>query len=114
MITQSIRQSCGSQVLREHINQLYQNKGLQFLALFPEGWQVWTTKKEVRRPEDFSGLKMRVMTSPMLLRAYAAYGANPTPLPYAEVYIGILFEMWKLNVRPLRLRSAQGDRPRSC
>ncbi len=90
-----------SQVLREHINQLYQNKGLQFLALFPEGWQVWTTKKEIRRPEDFAGLKMRVMTSPMLLRAYAAYGANPTPLPYAEVYSALQLKMIDGQVNPV-------------
>ena len=90
-----------SQVLREHIDQLYQNKGLQFLALFPEGWQVWTTKKEVRQPEDFAGLKMRVMTSPMLIRAYSAYGANPTPLPYAEVYSALQLKMIDAQVNPV-------------
>lgn len=90
-----------SQVLREYLDQLYQNKGLQFLALFPEGWQVWTTKKEIRRPEDFAGLKMRVMTSPILLRAYSAYGANPTPLPYAQVYSALQLKMIDGQVNPV-------------
>lgn len=90
-----------SRVLREHLDQLYQRKGLQFLALFPEGWQVWTTKKEIRHPEHFTGLKMRVMTSPMLLRAYAAYGANPTPLPYAEVYSALQLKMIDGQVNPV-------------
>ena len=90
-----------SQALREQLDQLYQNKGFQFLALFPEGWQVWTTKKEIRRPEDFAGLKMRVMTSPMLLRAYAAYDANPTPLPYAQVYSALQLKMIDAQVNPV-------------
>ena len=83
----------GSRALRELIDRLYQRKGLKFLALFPEGWQVWTTGKPIRRPEDFDGLKIRVMTAPMLIRAYKAYGANPTPLPYSEVYGALQLRM---------------------
>jgi len=90
-----------SQVLRDYIDQLYQHKGLKFLALYPEGWQVWTTNKEIRQPQDFAGLKMRVMTSPMLLRAYAAYGANPTPLPYSEVYSALQLHMIDAQVNPV-------------
>ncbi|MEZ4237794.1 MAG: hypothetical protein R3F59_16935 [Myxococcota bacterium] len=40
---------------------------------------VWTLDRQVRAPDDFRGLKMRVMTSPLLLAAYEAYGASPTP-----------------------------------
>lgn len=33
------------------------------------------------------------MTSPLLLAAYEAYGASPTPLPYGEVYSALQLNM---------------------
>jgi TRAP-type C4-dicarboxylate transport system substrate-binding protein len=62
---------------------------------------VWTLDREVRRPEDFAGLKMRVMTSPLLLAAYEAYGSSPTPLPYSEVYSALQLSMVDGQVNPV-------------
>lgn len=79
--------------LRRQFDDLYAEKHLKLLSVFSEGWQVWTLKAPVRVPEDFEGLKMRVMTSPLLLAAYEAYGASPTPLPYSEVYSALQLNM---------------------
>jgi tripartite ATP-independent transporter DctP family solute receptor len=80
---------------------LYAEKGYQLLAVFSEGWMVWTLNREVRAPEDFAGLKMRVMTTPLLLAAYEAYGASPTPLPYSEVYSALQLSMVDGQVNPV-------------
>ncbi|MGE0680495.1 MAG: TRAP transporter substrate-binding protein DctP, partial [Candidatus Binatia bacterium] len=87
--------------LHDNFATLYRQKGLRLLALYPEGWQVWTTKKPIRHLDDFRGLKMRVMTSPLLIEAYKAYGANPTPLPYGEVYSALQLNMIDGQVNPL-------------
>lgn len=79
--------------LRDAFNELYARKNLRLLSIFSEGWQVWTTKKSIQTPDDFEGVKMRVMTSPLLLAAYKAYGASPTPLPYSEVYSALQLNM---------------------
>ena len=83
------------------IDELYAEKGLKLLAIFPEGEMVWTTKGEVREPGDFAGVKMRVMTSPILLDAYDAYGASATPLPYSEVYSALQLNMIDGQVNPI-------------
>jgi tripartite ATP-independent transporter DctP family solute receptor len=83
------------------LDPLYATKGLELLAVFSEGQMAWTLKQEVRSPKDFGGLKMRVMTSPILLAAYAAYGASPTPMPYAEVYSGLQLNMIDGQVNPV-------------
>lgn len=83
------------------LDPLYAGKGLELMALFAEGQMAWTLKREVRRPDDFAGLKMRVMTSPILLAAYGAYGASPTPMPYAEVYSGLQLNMIDGQVNPV-------------
>jgi tripartite ATP-independent transporter DctP family solute receptor len=80
---------------------LYEEKGLRFLSIFSEGWMAWTTKTQVRRPQDFRGQKFRVMTSPLLLAAYEAYGASPTPLPYSEVYSALQLNMIDGQVNPV-------------
>ena len=83
----------GDPQLRQILEQLYARKRMKLLAVYSEGWQVWTTKRPVRRPEDFRGMKFRVMTSPLLLAAFEAYGASPTPLPYSEVYSALQLNM---------------------
>jgi TRAP-type C4-dicarboxylate transport system substrate-binding protein len=80
---------------------LYAQKGLKLLSIFTEGQMVWTTQREVRTPEDFRGVKMRVMTSPILLDAYNSYGANATPMPYAEVYSALQLNMIDGQVNPV-------------
>ena len=78
----------------------YSAKGFELLGFYPEGWQIWTTNKLIRKPEDFSGFKMRVMTSPLLLEIYRTYGANPVPLPYGEVYSALQLKMIDGQVNP--------------
>jgi TRAP-type C4-dicarboxylate transport system substrate-binding protein len=87
--------------LRRFLGELYAEKGLRYLDAFGEGWMVWTTRTPVRRPEDFEGVKIRVMTSPLLLAAYEAYGASPTPLPYGEVYGALQLHMIDAQVNPI-------------
>jgi TRAP-type C4-dicarboxylate transport system substrate-binding protein len=87
--------------LKATFDPLYAAKGLELTALFAEGQMAWTLKQEVRRPADFAGIKMRVMTSPILLAAYGAYGASPTPMPYSEVYSGLQLNMIDGQVNPV-------------
>ena len=87
--------------LRRLMSELYAEKGMHYVTAFGEGEMAWTTKQPVRSPDDFAGVRMRVMTSPLLLASYAAYGANPTPLPYAEVYSGLQLNMIDGQVNPI-------------
>ncbi|MBX3274335.1 MAG: TRAP transporter substrate-binding protein DctP [Sandaracinaceae bacterium] len=87
--------------LRAFLDALYAEKGLAFLAAFGEGPMAWTTRRPVRRPEDFEGVRMRVMTSPLSLAAFEAYGARPTPLPYGEVYSALQLRMIDGQVNPV-------------
>ena len=87
--------------VRDMMQQLYAEKGLRFVSLFSEGWMAWTTREAVHTPEDFEGMKFRVMTSPLLIAAYSAYGASPTPLPYSQVYSGLQLRMIDGQVNPV-------------
>lgn len=61
--------------------------GFKGLGYWPGGFKLFTTgEKEIHKPEDFKGLTMRVMESPILIEQYVKWGGNAIPVPYAEVY----------------------------
>lgn len=54
------------------------------------GWRNFTfTEREVRKPEDMAGLKVRVPESPIWVEMVRAFGAAPTPIPFGEIYTAL-------------------------
>ncbi|MZR31651.1 TRAP transporter substrate-binding protein DctP [Sneathiella litorea] len=75
-----------SKAINNDFKDLYAEQGLELLQMFPEGEVAMTTKEPVNSCEDLNEVKFRVMTNPLLVEAYKAFGATPTPLPWGEVY----------------------------
>lgn len=75
-----------SKALKVMLNKKYEEKGITALAYFAEGAMFWTANKPIHKPADFDGVKIRVMPSELLVATYKAYGANPTPLSFTELY----------------------------
>ncbi|KZK91211.1 MULTISPECIES: TRAP transporter substrate-binding protein DctP [unclassified Pseudovibrio] len=78
-----------SKAINDMFKPLYAEKGLELLNMFPEGEVAMTTKKPVKTCADLNEVKFRVMTNPLLVESYRAFGASPTPLPWGEVYGGL-------------------------
>ncbi len=78
-----------SKAINEDFKALYARQGLELLVMFPEGEVAMTTKSPVRSCADLNEVKFRVMTNPLLVESYKAFGATPTPLPWGEVYGGL-------------------------
>jgi tripartite ATP-independent transporter DctP family solute receptor len=54
------------------------------------GWRNFTfTNREVRKPEEMAGLKVRVPESPIWVEMVRGFGAAPTPIPFGEVYTAL-------------------------
>jgi tripartite ATP-independent transporter DctP family solute receptor len=87
--------------VRAKFDELFAAKDFKLLAIISEGWQVWTANKPIESPDDFSGVKFRVMTSPLLMAAYDAYGASSTPLAFSEVYSALQLKMVDGQVNPV-------------
>jgi TRAP-type C4-dicarboxylate transport system substrate-binding protein len=75
-----------SKAINEMFPELYAEQGLELLTMFPEGEVCMTTQEPVTSPADLNEVKFRVMTNPLLVESYQAFGATPTPLPWGEVY----------------------------
>lgn len=95
------RQVLSDPRLHELFHDPYRNEDLELLAIVQEGWMVWSGNKPLRTPDDFRDFRIRTMTSPILVETYRAYGANPTPMPYAEVYSGLQLGQIDGQVNPI-------------
>lgn len=78
-----------SKAINQDFKRLYAEQGLELLNMFPEGEVAMTTKDPVKTCSDLNEVKFRVMTNPLLVESYKAFGATPTPLPWGEVYGGL-------------------------
>ena len=79
----------------------FEKNGLVPLSIMFEGWQWMSSKKEIKSIEDVKGLKLRLMSSKLLVEDYKAYGAAPTPMSYGEVYSGLQMGLIDAQVNPL-------------
>ena len=71
------------------VSGVYEKGGYQLLGIADQGFRVMSTNKPVRSIKDFKGQKIRTMENPFHLAFWKAIGANPTPMSFAEVYIGL-------------------------
>jgi tripartite ATP-independent transporter DctP family solute receptor len=62
-------------------------KGLIGLSYWELGYrQITNSKRALNKVEDIEGLKLRVIPNPINVAWVKALGANPTPLPFPELY----------------------------
>ena len=65
----------------------FEPHGLVGLAFYDSGARsFYTTKTPIKTIEDMKGLKIRVQQSDLWIAMLQAFGANPTPMSYGEVY----------------------------
>lgn len=84
--------------------------GLKGLAYMENGFRHTTNSvRPINTIDDFKGLKIRTMEAPMHMANFTALGANPTPVPWSELYMSMsqkivegqenpLANIWELNM----------------
>ena len=71
------------------ISKVYTDGGYRLLGMADQGFRVTSTNKKITNINDFKGLKIRTMENSYHLAFWNALGANPTPMTFSEVYIGL-------------------------
>jgi tripartite ATP-independent transporter DctP family solute receptor len=67
-----------------------EDKGVVGLAYYELGFRELTnSKRPIAKVEDIAGLKLRVIPNPINIDWVSALGANPTPLPFPELYAAL-------------------------
>ena len=67
-----------------------EEKGIVGLGFYELGFRnISNSKRAINKVEDLEGLKLRVIPNPINVDWVKALGANPTPLPWPEVYAAL-------------------------
>ena len=71
------------------ISDVYTDGGYHLLGMADQGFRIMSTNKKVENLSDFKGQKIRTMENSYHIAFWKALGANPTPMTFNEVYIGL-------------------------
>jgi tripartite ATP-independent transporter DctP family solute receptor len=67
-----------------------EKKGLKVLAVWENGVrQITNNKRPIRVPADLHGIKLRVPEGKWRVRMFEAYGANPSPMKFSELFTAL-------------------------
>ncbi len=67
-----------------------EKKGLTVLAVWENGFRhVTNSKHPIVKPADLAGMKLRVPGGKWRVKMFQAYGANPSPMKFSEVFTAL-------------------------
>ncbi|RKL64404.1 hypothetical protein DXT63_01510 [Thermoanaerobacteraceae bacterium SP2] len=89
--------------LEKLFEQIFLDKGYVCLGLYDTGFRLITSNKPIKSVADLKGLDIRVPNTPALMAAFKAWGANPTPLDFGEVYTALQQGVVKAQENPPEL-----------
>lgn len=80
-----------SQSFRDMLAPVEKEAGFKYVGYVSDrsARQLTTSKTRVTKLEDLKGLKVRVPETPVILEVFRAWGASPTPVAAAELYLAL-------------------------
>jgi tripartite ATP-independent transporter DctP family solute receptor len=67
-----------------------EEQGYKVLAVWENGFRhITNNKRPIVTPEDLSGIKLRTPSGEWRVKMFQAYGANPTPMSFSEVFTAL-------------------------
>jgi len=67
-----------------------EKKGYKVLAVWENGFrQITNNKHPIVKPSDLVGIKLRVPEGKWRVKMFQAYGANPSPMKFSEVFTAL-------------------------
>jgi tripartite ATP-independent transporter DctP family solute receptor len=78
-------------IAKKAIEQFEKDLGVKmlFIQSYGAGRDIQTRNRPLKVPADIRGLKIRVVSTPVDLATFKAWGANPTPVDWAQTYTAL-------------------------
>src|SRR5215475_867956 len=78
-----------SPVGQQLLDQLAKDSGFRLVGPAFRGFRVMSANQKVERVQDVSGMKLRVPAIKIYMDTWKAFGANPTPIAFEEVFTAL-------------------------
>jgi tripartite ATP-independent transporter DctP family solute receptor len=67
-----------------------EKKGLKVIAVWENGYrQITNNRRPIKVPDDLKGIKLRVPEGKWRVKMFQAYGANPSPMKFSELFTAL-------------------------
>lgn len=67
-----------------------EQRGLKIISTWENGFrQITNSSRAITTPDDLDGLRIRTPQSDWRTRMFSTWGANPTPMAFSEVFVGL-------------------------
>ena len=84
-----MRRVCDGAIGQEILH-TFERRGLIGLAFYDSGFRsMYNVRHPIHTPADMRDLKVRVPRADIFIQTLEAMGANPTPIPFGEVFTGL-------------------------
>jgi tripartite ATP-independent transporter DctP family solute receptor len=69
---------------------LVEEQGFKLIGVWENGFrQITNNTRPINTPEDLQGLKLRTPSGVWRVKMFQAYGANPTPMEFSELFVAL-------------------------
>jgi len=90
------------QVVNPTLVPIAEKSGYHIIAIWENGFrQITNSKHPIVKPDDLKGLKLRVPGGTWRVKMFKAYGANPSPLAFSEVFVALQTGVMDAQENPL-------------
>ena len=86
---ETCRRNMENEKLMDTFRQIYKEHGYRFLGITDQGFRVMTMSQPYTDLSSIAGQKIRVMENKYHIQFWKSVNANPTPMTFSEVYIGL-------------------------
>lgn len=77
-------------ILESKLQPAAKAKGYRIIGVWENGFRNITNNvRPINKPEDLKGIKLRTPKGEWRLKMFQAYGANPTPMAFSEVFTAL-------------------------
>lgn len=77
-------------------------RGYEIIAVWENGFrQITNNVRPINKPADLKGIKLRTPKDKWRVKMFEAYGANPTPMPFSEVFTALKTHVMDGEENPL-------------
>ncbi len=67
-----------------------EKRGLKVIAVWENGYrQITNSRRAIKSPDDLKGIKLRVPEGKWRVKMFQAYGANPSPMKFSELFTAL-------------------------
>lgn len=86
---EAMRYTLNDPVYLDVIRESYADAGFYLMGITDQQFRVLSCNKPVYSPEDLEGMTIRTMENEYHMEAWKLLGANPTPLPFTDLYTAL-------------------------